>query len=45
LGLDPAKDIVWISSEKHNEQDLLADDKIDALLGFPPPQELRFCPC
>jgi NitT/TauT family transport system substrate-binding protein len=42
VGLDPAKDIVWITSEKHNELDLFPDGKIDALLGFPPrPQELR----
>jgi NitT/TauT family transport system substrate-binding protein len=42
VGLDPAKDINWVTSPTVAPKDLFADGKIDALLGFPPePQELR----
>jgi NitT/TauT family transport system substrate-binding protein len=42
VGLDPAKDIHWITSASPKPMDLFAEGKIDAFLGFPPePQELR----
>jgi NitT/TauT family transport system substrate-binding protein len=42
VGLDPAKDIHWITSSSPKPIQLFADGKIDAFLGFPPdPQELR----
>jgi NitT/TauT family transport system substrate-binding protein len=44
VGLDPAKDIEWVTTADANVKplDLFADGKIDAFLGFPPePQELR----
>jgi NitT/TauT family transport system substrate-binding protein len=42
VGLDPAKDINWIAIGMADPKDLLADDKIDAFLTFPPwAQELR----
>src|SRR5215469_4979731 len=44
VGLDPAKDIEWVTSADPNERPLeqFADGKLDAFLGFPPePQELR----
>ena len=42
VGLDPAKDINWVTSPSIAPMELFADGKIDALLGFPPePQELR----
>ena len=42
VGLDPAKDINWVTSPSITPMELFADGKIDALLGFPPePQELR----
>ena len=42
VGLDPGKDIHWVTSSSPRPMDLLADGKIDAFLGFPPePQELR----
>ena len=43
VGLDPAKDIEWVTSApKVKPLELFADGKIDAFLGFPPePQELR----
>jgi NitT/TauT family transport system substrate-binding protein len=41
VGLD-RKDIDWVTDPKLRPQDLFADGKIDAFLGFPPePQELR----
>jgi NitT/TauT family transport system substrate-binding protein len=40
IGLDPSKDIQWVTDAKPIEQ--FIDGKIDAFLGFPPqPQELR----
>ena len=44
VGLNPAKDIEWVTSAdpKVRPLELFADGKIDAFLGFPPePQELR----
>src|SRR5438874_497469 len=42
VGLDPVKDINWITSPSIAPKELFADGKIDAFLGFPPePQELR----
>jgi NitT/TauT family transport system substrate-binding protein len=42
VGLDPAKDINWIVFGSGDPKDLLADDKIDAFMTFPPwAQELR----
>jgi len=42
VGLDPAKDIRWVTGAGSRPMDLFADGKIDAFLGFPPqPQDLR----
>jgi NitT/TauT family transport system substrate-binding protein len=42
VGLDPRKDISWITRPPEESMRLLAESKIDAYLGFPPePQELR----
>jgi NitT/TauT family transport system substrate-binding protein len=42
VGLDPAKDIRWVTSKSVKPMELFAQGKIDAFLGFPPdPQELR----
>jgi NitT/TauT family transport system substrate-binding protein len=42
VGLDPAKDIHWVTSTSPKPMELFADGKIDAFLGLPPePQELR----
>ena len=42
VGLDPRKDIHWVTHPPAAQMDLLARGKIDAYLGFPPePQELR----
>ena len=42
VGLDPMKDIHWISGASPKPMELFAEGKIDAFLGFPPePQELR----
>jgi NitT/TauT family transport system substrate-binding protein len=42
VGLDPRKDISWITRPFADSMRLLADGKIDAFMGFPPePQELR----
>jgi len=42
VGLDPSKDIKWVTSSTPKPLELFADGKIDALLGLPPePQELR----
>jgi NitT/TauT family transport system substrate-binding protein len=42
VGLDPRKDIHWIIRPPAEAMRLLAEEKIDAFLGFPPqPQELR----
>src|SRR5262249_6756201 len=42
VGLDPAKDIEWVTSASVKPIELFAEGKIDAFLGFPPePQRLR----
>jgi NitT/TauT family transport system substrate-binding protein len=42
VGLDPEKDIDWITDPKVKPNELFIDGKIDAFIGFPPePQELR----
>jgi DNA-binding transcriptional LysR family regulator len=42
VGLDPAKDISWVTHPLAEVMRLLATGKIDAFLGFAPdPQELR----
>jgi NitT/TauT family transport system substrate-binding protein len=42
VGLNPAKDINWITRPPAESMRQLAESKIDAYLGFPPePQELR----
>jgi NitT/TauT family transport system substrate-binding protein len=42
VGLDPVKDIRWITGPSLDPLGLFAEGKIDAFLGFPPePQELR----
>ena len=42
VGLDPGKDVNWVTQPAVESMRLLADGKIDAFLGFPPePQELR----
>jgi NitT/TauT family transport system substrate-binding protein len=42
VGLDPRKDINWVTHAPAESMQLLAERKIDALVGFPPvPQELR----
>jgi NitT/TauT family transport system substrate-binding protein len=42
VGLDPAKDIRWVTGPSIRPLELFAEGKIDAFLGFPPePQELR----
>jgi NitT/TauT family transport system substrate-binding protein len=42
VGLDPQKDINWITDQSITPKELFAQGKIDAFLGFPPePQEMR----
>jgi NitT/TauT family transport system substrate-binding protein len=42
VGLDPRKDITWVTHPSNEAKQLLAEGKIDAFLGFPPdPQDLR----
>src|ERR1700730_7314376 len=42
VGLDPVKDIRWVTSSSPKPMELFAEGGIDAFLGFPPePQELR----
>ena len=42
VGLNPQKDITWVTNPPAEAMVLLAEGKIDAFLGFPPqPQELR----
>lgn len=42
VGLDPRKDINWVTHPAAESMRLLAEGKIDAYMGFPPePQELR----
>src|SRR5687768_16300212 len=42
VGLDPNKDINWVTSSSVKPKELFADGEIDAFLGFPPEaQEMR----
>jgi NitT/TauT family transport system substrate-binding protein len=42
VGVNPMKDITWVTQPVDEAIRLFADGKIDAILGFPPlPQELR----
>jgi NitT/TauT family transport system substrate-binding protein len=42
VGLDPLKDINWVTDQSTTPKELFAQGKIDAFLGFPPePQEMR----
>ena len=42
IGLDPRKDVTWITKPFEESRQLLAEGKVDAYLGFPPDaQELR----
>jgi len=42
VGIDPAKDITWVTIPSAEAVRLLGEEKIDAVLGFPPfPQQLR----
>jgi len=42
VGLDPRKDISWVTHPSSTSIDLLSQGKIDAFMGFPPePQDLR----
>ena len=42
VGLDPRKDVEWVTSPAAESMQLLAEGKVDAYMGFPPePQELR----
>jgi NitT/TauT family transport system substrate-binding protein len=42
VGLDPNRDIKWVTYPADKAIELLAQGKIDAFMGFPPrPQELR----
>ena len=42
VGLDPTRDIEWVTSAGRSALDVFADGEADAFLGFPPePQKLR----
>src|SRR5271166_2236089 len=42
VGIDPGKDLNWVTSEPAGPMELFTGGKVDAFLGFPPdPQELR----
>jgi NitT/TauT family transport system substrate-binding protein len=42
VGLDPKKDIVWVTRPDGSPMALFADREVDVFLGFPPePQDLR----
>ena len=42
VGLDPRKDVEWITRPRAESIELLREGKVDAYMGFPPePQELR----
>jgi NitT/TauT family transport system substrate-binding protein len=42
VGLDPRRDITWVTMSREDAKRQLAQSKVDAFLGFPPdPQELR----
>ena len=42
VGLDPRKDVTWVTHSTDKSIALLAEGKIDAFMGFPPdPQDIR----
>lgn len=42
VGLDPRKDIEWVTHATADSATILTEGRVDALIGFPPiPQELR----
>jgi NitT/TauT family transport system substrate-binding protein len=42
VGLDPGRDINWVTSSSPKPKELFVEGKIDAFLGFPPePQEMQ----
>jgi NitT/TauT family transport system substrate-binding protein len=42
VGLDPRKDVEWITKPRTESVELLREGKVDGYMGFPPePQELR----
>jgi NitT/TauT family transport system substrate-binding protein len=42
VGIDPSRDLNWVTSEKPVATGLFTSGKVDAFLGFPPdPQEMR----
>jgi NitT/TauT family transport system substrate-binding protein len=42
VGLDPGKDVNWVVHPRAEGMRLLAEEKVDAFMGFPPePQEMR----
>ncbi|MEK6838946.1 MAG: ABC transporter substrate-binding protein [Candidatus Thermoplasmatota archaeon] len=42
VGLDPRKDVEWVTRPRAESVELLREGKVDAYMGFPPePQELR----
>ncbi|HZZ22556.1 MAG TPA: ABC transporter substrate-binding protein [Roseiarcus sp.] len=42
IGLDPTRDINWVTSAEAKPVEMFLDGKVDAFLGFPPdPQRLR----
>jgi NitT/TauT family transport system substrate-binding protein len=42
VGLDPRTDVTWATHESAEAMRLLAEERVDAYLGFPPdPQEMR----
>jgi len=42
VGIDPRKDVRWVTGPTDEVMQLLAEKKVDGFLGFPPePQELR----
>jgi NitT/TauT family transport system substrate-binding protein len=42
VGLDPRKDVTWVTHSTEQSIALLAEGRIDAFMGFPPdPQEIR----
>ena len=42
VGLDPRKDITWVTNPAKESTRLFGEGKVDAIIGFPPqPQELR----
>jgi NitT/TauT family transport system substrate-binding protein len=42
VGLDPRKDVEWVTKPRAESVELLQEGKVDAYMGFPPePQELR----